>query len=312
MREKGREERRTKKNLRSIFAFFVRSNCEADNSYAKATESIDLFRFFFCAVRRINYFAKLTISWHMLSSWSRFFFIISAIFFFFFVWRAHDSVCRWKIANEFFRYLQMINWCFFFSPCRIGVNIAVALMLGVLYIGAGNEGSRVLDNYNLLFAILMHSSMATMMLTVLTCKLNIFCECLMHPNGIWFSILILIDFLNFQLYENSSNWNGNPTEGALQPMVLTQGILYVCHITGSADNGEYIFMIQMITISKWKILFSVSDFLFLPIFAHNLCDYQPAIRIVPIQYVLCDQCIGNDCWSEHRSYGRCMVRRCGK
>lgn len=54
--------------------------------------------------------------------------------------------------------------------CRIGVNIAVALMLGVLYIGAGNEGSRVLDNYNLLFAILMHSSMATMMLTVLTCK----------------------------------------------------------------------------------------------------------------------------------------------
>lgn len=61
----------------------------------------------------------------------------------------------------------------FFFSCRIGVNIAVALMLGVLYIGAGNEGSRVLDNYNLLFAILMHSSMATMMLTVLTCKLNI-------------------------------------------------------------------------------------------------------------------------------------------
>lgn len=43
-------------------------------------------------------------------------------------------------------------------------------MLGVLYIGSGNEGSRVLDNYNLLFAILMHCSMATMMLTVLTCK----------------------------------------------------------------------------------------------------------------------------------------------
>lgn len=77
----------------------------------------------------------------------------------------------------------------------------------------------------------------------------------MHPNGNWFLILILIDFLNFQLYENSSNWNGNPTEGALQPMVLTQGILYVCYITGSADNGEYIFMIQMITISKWKFYF---------------------------------------------------------
>lgn len=55
----------------------------------------------------------------------------------------------------------------------MAVNVAVALMLGVLYIGSGNEGSRVLDNYNLLFAILMHCSMATMMLTVLTC--NAYC-----------------------------------------------------------------------------------------------------------------------------------------
>lgn len=59
-----------------------------------------------------------------------------------------------------------------FYVCRIGVNVAVALMLGVLYIGSGNEGSRVLGNYNLLFAILMHCSMATMMLTVLTCNSN--------------------------------------------------------------------------------------------------------------------------------------------
>ncbi|CAD7079301.1 unnamed protein product [Hermetia illucens] len=51
---------------------------------------------------------------------------------------------------------------------RIGVNIFLAIMLGFLYVDAGNEGSRVLDNYNLLFAILMHHSMTTMMLTVLT------------------------------------------------------------------------------------------------------------------------------------------------
>lgn len=51
---------------------------------------------------------------------------------------------------------------------RLAVNIAVALMLGTLYINSGNEGSRVIDNYNLLFAILMHHSMANMMLTVLT------------------------------------------------------------------------------------------------------------------------------------------------
>lgn len=43
-------------------------------------------------------------------------------------------------------------------------------MLGTLFIKSGNEGSRVLDNYNLLFAILLHHSMTTMMLTVLTCK----------------------------------------------------------------------------------------------------------------------------------------------
>lgn len=53
---------------------------------------------------------------------------------------------------------------------RIGVNISIAAMLGFLFIDAGNEGSRVLDNYNLLFSILMHHMMATMMLTVLTCK----------------------------------------------------------------------------------------------------------------------------------------------
>lgn len=51
---------------------------------------------------------------------------------------------------------------------RIGVNLVIAAMLGFLFIDAGNEGSRVLDNYNLLFSILMHHMMATMMLTVLT------------------------------------------------------------------------------------------------------------------------------------------------
>ncbi|KAK7788384.1 hypothetical protein R5R35_006557 [Gryllus longicercus] len=51
---------------------------------------------------------------------------------------------------------------------RILVNILTGIMLGVLFIQAGNEGSRVLDNYNLLFGILMHHMMTTMMLTILT------------------------------------------------------------------------------------------------------------------------------------------------
>ncbi|OWR55647.1 ATP-binding cassette transporter subfamily G member Bm3 [Danaus plexippus plexippus] len=51
---------------------------------------------------------------------------------------------------------------------RIMVNIVVGIMLGALFINAGNEGSRVFENYNLLFAILMHHMMSPMMLTILT------------------------------------------------------------------------------------------------------------------------------------------------
>lgn len=51
---------------------------------------------------------------------------------------------------------------------RLIVNVVVGIMLGSLFIDAGNEGSRVLENYNLLFAILMHHMMSPMMLTILT------------------------------------------------------------------------------------------------------------------------------------------------
>ncbi|PNF38654.1 ATP-binding cassette sub-family G member 1 [Cryptotermes secundus] len=51
---------------------------------------------------------------------------------------------------------------------RILVNIIVAIMLGILFLGEGNEGSRVLDNYNLLFACLIHNMMTPMMITILT------------------------------------------------------------------------------------------------------------------------------------------------
>ncbi|XP_066245531.1 ATP-binding cassette sub-family G member 4 [Euwallacea similis] len=51
---------------------------------------------------------------------------------------------------------------------RIAVNVLTALMLGTLYFKAGIDGSKVLDNYNLLFSILMHHTFSTMMLTILT------------------------------------------------------------------------------------------------------------------------------------------------
>ncbi|XP_012266504.1 ATP-binding cassette sub-family G member 4 [Athalia rosae] len=51
---------------------------------------------------------------------------------------------------------------------RLAVNIFTGIMLGTLFLHAGDEGARVLDNYNLLFSILMHHMMTTMMLTILT------------------------------------------------------------------------------------------------------------------------------------------------
>ncbi|KAJ1527012.1 hypothetical protein ONE63_008556 [Megalurothrips usitatus] len=51
---------------------------------------------------------------------------------------------------------------------RLFVNVIVGVLLGILFWQSGDEGSRVLDNWNLLFAILVHHMMTTMMLTVLT------------------------------------------------------------------------------------------------------------------------------------------------
>lgn len=53
---------------------------------------------------------------------------------------------------------------------RLFVNLIVGVLLGILFWQSGDEGSRVLDNWNLLFSILVHHMMTTMMLTVLTCK----------------------------------------------------------------------------------------------------------------------------------------------
>lgn len=52
---------------------------------------------------------------------------------------------------------------------RILANIAVGLMLGLVFLESGTDGARVLSNYNLLFSILIHHMMTTMMLTVVTC-----------------------------------------------------------------------------------------------------------------------------------------------
>lgn len=76
---------------------------------------------------------------------------------------------------------------------RIIVNVIVAALLGWLFIGSGNDGSRVLDNYNLLFSILMHHMMTTMMLTILTCEFVLTLHC--RQNSM--SWLVFRSFMQF-------------------------------------------------------------------------------------------------------------------
>lgn len=79
-----------------------------------------------------------------------------------------------KVRCEGVRYQRA---CLIVSSCpqtmshmRLFVNVIVGVLLGILFWQSGDEGSRVLDNWNLLFTILVHHMMTTMMLTVLTCK----------------------------------------------------------------------------------------------------------------------------------------------
>ncbi|CAD1468627.1 unnamed protein product, partial [Heterotrigona itama] len=88
---------------------------------------------------------------------------------------------------------------------RILVNIVVGLMLSLVFLEAGIDGSRVLDNYNLLFSILIHHLMTSMMLTIVTCTNNI-------------QKCFLIFF--------SSHANEHPIERTLQQMVQPKSILH--------------------------------------------------------------------------------------
>jgi len=81
---------------------------------------------------------------------------------------------------------------------RFIVNILVGIMLGTLFWQAGQNASRTLDNYNLLFSILMHNMMSPMMLTILTfpAEMNILIK--EHFNR-WYSMKMY--FLSVQLID---------------------------------------------------------------------------------------------------------------
>lgn len=70
---------------------------------------------------------------------------------------------------------------------RILVNISVGFMLGSVFFEAGMDGARVLDNYNLLFSILIHHMMTTMMLTIVTFPMQMSILLKEHFNR-WYSL----------------------------------------------------------------------------------------------------------------------------
>ncbi|XP_078041379.1 ATP-binding cassette subfamily G member 4 [Augochlora pura] len=70
---------------------------------------------------------------------------------------------------------------------RIMVNVSVGFMLGSVFLQTGMDGSRVLDNYNLLFSILIHHMMTTMMLTIVTFPMQMSILLKEHFNR-WYSL----------------------------------------------------------------------------------------------------------------------------
>ncbi|RLU21122.1 hypothetical protein DMN91_005495 [Ooceraea biroi] len=76
---------------------------------------------------------------------------------------------------------------FTLTHMRIGVNILVGLMLGSVFWQSGADGSRVLNNYKLLFSILIHHMMTTMMLTIITFPMQIAILLKEHFNR-WYSL----------------------------------------------------------------------------------------------------------------------------
>lgn len=70
---------------------------------------------------------------------------------------------------------------------RIAVNVLVGIMLGSVFLRSGADGARVLDNYNLLFSILIHHMMTTMMLTIVTFPMQMSILLKEHFNR-WYSL----------------------------------------------------------------------------------------------------------------------------
>jgi hypothetical protein len=153
---------------------------------------------------------------------------------------------------------------------RVLVNVFVGLMLGTLYWQAGRDGTKVLDNYNLLFSILMHHMMSTMMLTILT-----------FPNEM--SILIKEHFnrwYSLKMYYASVTLIDIPVSVRLTSHYLKTVLIYLVGC----------------------LLCTLLD--------HNLWDDGATLRTRPILHVLGHQYASRVCGAKFRINDRSRLQRC--
>ncbi|KAF4518788.1 hypothetical protein B566_EDAN005409 [Ephemera danica] len=73
------------------------------------------------------------------------------------------------------------------THARVITQVIVGFLLGLLFWSSGNEGGRVIENYNLLFSILVHHMISTMMLTILTFPMEMSILMKEHFNR-WYSL----------------------------------------------------------------------------------------------------------------------------